>query len=241
MNVDDTSILLATQGTSHGANLFAYCENNPVNMVDYTGYWGKDVHQGAFDEEPSGKKYEYRVLYWNNSYIGFVSYNSYRGEYYGTTFWALQVGFDVSLAKILGIFCNYVDTIFSPCIKSTQGWHFNTSASSDLVDSRITIATFMLLAALTYFDKATLQIDAFKKRDLTVCGLECLGFALHPIQDYYAHTDSFCYTNEFGLKSHLQSPYTDSAAKRWGQLSKARTASIQILREIYKQYKYVLW
>ncbi|MGN0520920.1 MAG: RHS repeat domain-containing protein, partial [Candidatus Fimenecus sp.] len=37
MNVDDTSILLATQGTSHGANLFAYCENNPVNMVDYTG------------------------------------------------------------------------------------------------------------------------------------------------------------------------------------------------------------
>lgn len=37
MNVDDTSILLATQGTSHGANLFAYCENNPVNQVDYTG------------------------------------------------------------------------------------------------------------------------------------------------------------------------------------------------------------
>ncbi len=37
MNVDDTSILLATQGTSHGANLFAYCENNPVNQVDYSG------------------------------------------------------------------------------------------------------------------------------------------------------------------------------------------------------------
>ena len=38
LNVDDTNILLATQGESLGANLFAYCGNNPVNMVDYTGY-----------------------------------------------------------------------------------------------------------------------------------------------------------------------------------------------------------
>ena len=37
LNCDDTSILLATQGTDHGANLFAYCNNDPVNMVDYTG------------------------------------------------------------------------------------------------------------------------------------------------------------------------------------------------------------
>ena len=37
MNVDDTSILLATQGDTHNANLFAYCCNNPVNQVDYTG------------------------------------------------------------------------------------------------------------------------------------------------------------------------------------------------------------
>ena len=37
MNVDDTSILLATQGDTHNANLFAYCSNNPVNRADYTG------------------------------------------------------------------------------------------------------------------------------------------------------------------------------------------------------------
>lgn len=37
MNVDDTSILLATQGETHNANLFAYCSNNPVNRADYTG------------------------------------------------------------------------------------------------------------------------------------------------------------------------------------------------------------
>ncbi|MBQ6838511.1 MAG: hypothetical protein IJO44_06685, partial [Clostridia bacterium] len=38
LNVDDTDILEASQGTTHGANLFAYCDNNPVNYVDYTGY-----------------------------------------------------------------------------------------------------------------------------------------------------------------------------------------------------------
>ena len=38
LNCDDTAILLATQGETHNANLFAYCANNPVNRVDKTGY-----------------------------------------------------------------------------------------------------------------------------------------------------------------------------------------------------------
>ena len=50
LNVDDTNILLATQGENLGANLFAYCNNNPVNMVDFTGYWSEDVHSGFWDE-----------------------------------------------------------------------------------------------------------------------------------------------------------------------------------------------
>ena len=37
LNCDDTAILLATQGETHNANLFAYCANNPVNRVDKTG------------------------------------------------------------------------------------------------------------------------------------------------------------------------------------------------------------
>lgn len=37
LNCDDTAILLATQGETHNANLFAYCNNNPVNRVDYNG------------------------------------------------------------------------------------------------------------------------------------------------------------------------------------------------------------
>ena len=37
LNADTTEILEATQGTPLGANLFAYCNNNPVNMVDPMG------------------------------------------------------------------------------------------------------------------------------------------------------------------------------------------------------------
>ena len=37
LNVDDTNILLSTQGENLGANLFAYCNNNPVSKADYTG------------------------------------------------------------------------------------------------------------------------------------------------------------------------------------------------------------
>ena len=37
LNADDTDILEVTKGTIHGANLFAYCNNNPVMNVDYCG------------------------------------------------------------------------------------------------------------------------------------------------------------------------------------------------------------
>lgn len=38
INADDTSVLQATQGDLLGANLFAYCYNNPVMLNDPSGY-----------------------------------------------------------------------------------------------------------------------------------------------------------------------------------------------------------
>ena len=43
LNCDDTAILLSTQGETHNANLFAYCNNNPVNRVDYEGYDSEEI------------------------------------------------------------------------------------------------------------------------------------------------------------------------------------------------------
>ena len=41
INTDDTNIAIQTQGDILGVNLFAYCENNPIINVDYSGYFSK--------------------------------------------------------------------------------------------------------------------------------------------------------------------------------------------------------
>ncbi len=38
INTDDTQIAIATQGEILGANLFAYCNNNPINYTDPSGF-----------------------------------------------------------------------------------------------------------------------------------------------------------------------------------------------------------
>jgi len=43
INGDDTAILSMTQGMLLGANLFAYCENNPVNNSDPSGYSARSI------------------------------------------------------------------------------------------------------------------------------------------------------------------------------------------------------
>ena len=49
LNCDDTAILLATQGETHNANLFAYCNNNPVNSTDPTGKYSPSKAQKYAD------------------------------------------------------------------------------------------------------------------------------------------------------------------------------------------------
>ena len=52
INADDTSILQMTQGELLGGNLYAYCGNCPVNMVDDNGHlpkWITDFTRGFID------------------------------------------------------------------------------------------------------------------------------------------------------------------------------------------------
>ena len=43
VNADDSQIAIITQGDILGSNLFAYCNNNPVNMMDYSGYYNRSA------------------------------------------------------------------------------------------------------------------------------------------------------------------------------------------------------
>ena len=42
LNMDNTAIMRLTQGEILGANLFAYCNNNPINYTDADGCWAQN-------------------------------------------------------------------------------------------------------------------------------------------------------------------------------------------------------
>ncbi len=208
-----------------------------MNKTDNTGYWANDVHSGALLENKVKNKMDYALSKMDSYY---VPYNKSNGDYYGTYYWAKCIGFDRRHAYIIAFNCNDVDSEFNPVFY--QSWHFNTNPS-DQVDSRIIIMTFMLLAAMVYFDEAeNLKLSGKHYSTWLDEGLKYLGYALHPVQDYFAHTDDkvydLYYTPGFLVfKSHIRLfDDTDNAIKRWGQLQKTKEVTENILKTFYNEY-----
>ena len=56
INTDDTQIAIATQGEILGANLFAYCNNNPVNYADYYGFASYSLSFKDFKSDWAGRE-----------------------------------------------------------------------------------------------------------------------------------------------------------------------------------------
>lgn len=61
LNMDEASILNAAQGETLGANLFAYCDNNPVNNVDPDGKWAQNY--SGFKWTPTGFNVNIRTAF----------------------------------------------------------------------------------------------------------------------------------------------------------------------------------
>ena len=121
--------------------------------------------------------------------------------------------------------------------------------------------TLMLLVSTSQFDTAIKLIrNGYSKKSIKYKralndGIEYLGYALHPAQDYYAHTDDRVYNQPidinsftappsptykpvyFYIKSHLRpNDDTDNPIARWGQLLKTEAITKEILRMIYDNY-----
>ena len=234
INADSTEYLGATD-TVLSYNLFAYCENDGVNCSDATGTWGQDVHKGYYSSGGSGRK-KYNKVY-TSYYEPALFYDfGYSSQYYGTYYWAKTLSFSTYSAKKIADACYEVDSVYSPFSKKYQSWHFNTN-SNEVGDSRKIISFFMALEAEHYFDIAT-RIKRGRKASFVDKGLKYLGYALHPLQDIYAHTPDRCYfIPKVEMWSHVV-PFdiTDDARKRFDQVKKTEKATIKLLEYFINKY-----
>lgn len=169
LNCDDTSILLATQGTTHGANLFAYCNNDPVNWIDPSGYWGKDVH------------YTYTLQ------AASRIFNSFDAE--------ILAQADIDVDTLYPPFPPALHPIRGDWHwRINQKIHFNRNPEG-LADSRLIISLFMLLLSSKLWVEAELLFERSAKTDgdyhIRNYGyyraLTYLGYGLHALQDIDAH------------------------------------------------------
>lgn len=168
-----------------GTNLFAYCGNNPINYIDYNGYWKENVHNG-YNKSTSN--------HYNSTDVKNSLY------YYGTYYWAIQCGFSKHNAYLLGYFCQELDdrypsSMYAAAIaenlsnkkpvppysiadlkefKRWQYFHFNKNTSGQ--DSR---TSFCL-------SRRNWAVDEWNKGNYRKA-LNYLGYAIHAVQDYHSH------------------------------------------------------
>ena len=226
LNADDVHYIGTTQ-TELSYNPFAYCENDPVNNSDQSGYWGSDVHDG----------YNYGKMYT-------LKHNK-KKYYYGTFYWAVYCGISNYDAYCIAQKNLEVDKIYNPVkyfySKDKQSRHFNTNKGTGKEDTRLIWYDYYLDFSINYFNSST---NAYKRGD-NVNGekdkrqaLKYLGYALHCMQDYYAHLDKYChYTGVFWWHKPY---YVDDAAKRSDTIINAvAPATCMVFLTFVAKYKYV--
>ena len=229
-----------------GANLFAYCNNNPVNKYDSNGTWANDVHNGY---NPDTKNHFY--------YLDFDGVK----EYYGTYYWAKMIGYSDSLAYLIGSSDNFVDEAYGstgPNWKEYDKLHFYTVDGKDV---RFQLSYSEQSKAKNYLNAATQAYYKYKeykqlfgknhsytskqyglyKMNLD-SGVTSLGFSLHPIQDAYAHTRDVCkqFNTIFpGRWYHATKSVDKAELHTYAVLGPTASKTLGILLTFYNSY-YIL-
>ena len=180
INCDDVNYI-GISDTKLGYNALAYCENEPVNNSDVNGFWGEDVHNGYYNKKGKLPSFKYES----------------KTYYYGTFYWMLECGLSKNDARYIAEKNQEIDKIYSP-VKyyndpSKQSHHFNIYEGVARKDSRLEWYELYIDKAIDSFEKSQ---NAFQKNQIDKGakhkkdGLKYIGYALHSIQDYYAHTES---------------------------------------------------
>jgi len=203
-----------------GTNMFAYCDNNPVNKIDPTGMWGSKIHEGY--DILKGTAYQYYSK--NND-------SKYDGTYYGTYAWANDLGLsskNLTPVTLAQMFTDFPNTAAFPaafafltfyiidpkCLPLSYNlsyhmdenygikmiWDENDAKGVVWPDSR-DIRALQILVRLEqeqkYFSDAQKSYEKSGLWNYLTANLEHfnglyqLGLALHPLQDKHGHNNYY--------------------------------------------------
>ena len=161
INADDPALLELNSGELIGANLFAYCHNNPVNFIDRTGMWAEDIHFG----KQSGSTW-----------------------IYGTRKWAVDCGMSAAHAVIIADANKAQDNVNNhAALIWNLNKHFRAHGAYDYANARYWSAVNIWKNAVAMVKMGWWGPAAGEARKKEA--LQELGRALHAMQDYYAHLD----------------------------------------------------
>ena len=185
INADDTAYIGAT-GTVLSANIFTYCENNPVNNVDYTGQWLTSYHKYITEEEGfKGSKYK-TVRNW--AYNADV-YPCESTSEYSAPFHARGKEVNVATPQIDGL--DIATKLYNLALKikkTKQSLKFTIGKSKKGYYS----VNYLKYGPKKGKIKETLKaqndfLKIINIKDWNKQSQMLLGLALHTYQDYFAH------------------------------------------------------
>lgn len=93
LNADDTEIMLANPDDVFSANMYLYCDNNPVNKVDYDGYYSARKANEYAKKWWNGFNPKYKTFDRARDCANFVSQCLYEGEFSPMTLSWYNVGY----------------------------------------------------------------------------------------------------------------------------------------------------
>ncbi len=133
LNSDIPTIAQLCKNEQFGLNLFAYCCNEPIANVDFTGYWGADIHYGRAKQK--------------------------NPQYDGTYEWAINSGFKETYAESIANGDLDVDknpntspVVGNGSLAKRQRFHFNRNKKGE-TDSRIEEGDKFFAESLEKYEK----------------------------------------------------------------------------------------